>query len=146
MPDAWIDVARSSHSTRPRGAIGPAHAAAAALRSTASAPPTRLVVNVRLLRSAVIPDPQSILPYRHALGVNEYEIMDVVQGSYAEKEIRIAQWAIRDSRLLPGARKLPGTAFTLVVDRYDAHPELEGERVISASETSRLPLYYDTGN
>jgi hypothetical protein len=145
MPDAWIDVARSAHSTRPRGAIGPAHAAGT-LRSAVSAPPTRLVVNVRLLRSAVIPDPQSILPYRHALGVNEYEIMDVVQGSYAEKEIRIAQWAIRDSRLVPGARKLPGTAFTLVVDRYDAHPELEGERVISASETSRLPLYYDIGN
>ena len=70
--------------------------------------------------------------------------MDVVHGAYAEKEIRIAQWAIRDSRVLPGAHKLARAAFTLTVERFDAHPELEGERLISASETSRLPLYYDT--
>jgi hypothetical protein len=50
---------------------------------------------------------------------------------------------IRDSRLLPGARRLAGAAFTLTIDRYDAHPELEGERLISDRETSGLPLYYD---
>jgi hypothetical protein len=34
------------------------------------------------------------------------------------------------------------TAFTLTVEPYDAHPELEGERLISTSNT-KAPLYYD---
>ena len=56
-----------------------------------------------------------------------------------------AQWAIRDGRLLPEARKLAGAAFTLAVERYDAHPELEGERLISEGPASKLPLYLDVG-
>ena len=147
-PDIWIDVDRSPHSRQPRGPIGPAHAAAA--RATGGAPAGqtgagRLVVNARLARTVAIPEPKSILPYRNALIVNEYEVMDTIQGTYAKKEIRIAQWAIRNSRVLPGARKIPGAAFTLVVERYDAHGELEGERLISNSEGSSLPLYYDVG-
>ena len=104
---------------------------------------SRLVVNARLTRTVAIPDPKAILPYRNALIVNEYEIMDLIQGKYPPKEIRIAQWAIRNSRIIPEAKKIPGAAFTLVVERYDAHGELEGERLISSSESSSLPLYYD---
>jgi hypothetical protein len=144
LPDAWIDVAASSHPTQPRGAIGPAHVRTAGNRP-AIAGADRLVVNARLLRGAVVPDPASILPYRNALIVNEYEIMDVVEGSYPAREVRIAQWGIRDGKVLPVTR-LPGAAFTLVVERYDAHGELEGERLISASDTSPLPLYYDAAS
>jgi hypothetical protein len=103
----------------------------------------RLVLNVRVKRPGTIPNPQSILPYRHGLVVSEFDVMDVIQGTYPEKEIRVAQWAIRDSKVLPGARKIAGAAFTLTVERYDAHPELEGERLLSDSEKSTLPLYYD---
>jgi hypothetical protein len=147
-PDVWIDVGRSRHARQPRGPIGPAHArlsaTPAAGSGTASRPDTsRLVVNARLTRTVAIPDPKTILPYRNALIVNEYEIMDLVQGQYPAKEIRIAQWAIRDSRIIPEAKKIPGAASTLVVERYDAHGELEGERLLSNSESSSLPLYYD---
>ena len=101
------------------------------------------MVNVRLTEPGTIPAPASILPYRHALVVSQFEVMDVVQGRYSEKEIRLAQWAIRDGKVLPGAAKTAGSAFTLTVDRYDAHGELEGERLLSNSEDSKLPLYYD---
>jgi hypothetical protein len=143
-PDVWID-ASSPHPRQPSGPIGPAHARAGAAAGTAgaSAETGRVTLNVRLSRPGTIPNPQAILPYRHGLVVNEYEIMDVVRGTYGEKQIRIAQWAIRDSKLLPEARKLAGAAFTLTVDRYNAHPELEGERLLSDSEKSPLPLYYD---
>jgi hypothetical protein len=146
-PDVWIDLARSPYPRRPRGAVGPPNALAAkgGRGPAGGAQAGRLVVNVWLDKAGAIPNPQSILPYRHALVVNEYEIKDVMQGTYAEPRIRIAQWAIRDGKVLPQARKLPGAAFTLTVDRYDAHPELEGERLISESEASRLPLYYDVG-
>jgi hypothetical protein len=32
------------------------------------------------------------------------------------------------------------------LERYDAHPELEGERLISAGDASDLPLYYDVSS
>ena len=146
-PDVWIDVARTPHPQRPSGAVGPANVAA----NTASGGPAgqakagRLVVNVRLTRPGSIPTPKAILPYRNALVVNEYEILEVVQGTYAARGIHIAQWAIRDGRVLAGARKIAGAAFTLTVERYDAHAELEGERLISGSAASRLPLYYNVG-
>jgi hypothetical protein len=74
--------------------------------------------------------------------VNEYKVLDVEKGTYKRRTIHVAQWAIRDSRVLPAARKSTKAAFTLTVEPYEAHPELEGERLISDSKAS-LPLYYD---
>ena len=145
-PDVWIDPARSAVPRQPRGPVGPPQARSTPAGGTASrAASNRAVLNVRLEETTPIPEPKTILPYRHALVVNEYEVMDVVQGKYASKYIRIAQWAIRDGKILPDARKHPGAAFTLTVEPYDAHPELEGERLLSASEQSKLPLYYEVG-
>jgi hypothetical protein len=143
-PDVWMDVANSPYPRQPAGPIGPPHARAAKVTgSSGKVDAGRVVMNVRLKRPGTIPNPQAILPYRHGLVVNEYEIMDVIQGAYPHKEIRIAQWAIRDSKILPDARKVARSAFTLAAERYDAHPELEGERLLSDSESSKLPLYYD---
>jgi hypothetical protein len=143
-PDVWIDAGRSPYPRRPRGRIGPPMVARSATgRPAGAAEAGRLVVNVRLTRPGPIPTPQSILPYRAALVVNEYRIVDVITGTYPGREIPIAQWAIRNGRELAHARKLAGTGLTLTVERYDAHPELEGERLISGSEASSLPLYVD---
>ena len=146
-PDVWIDAGRSPYPRRPRGRIGPANAAAkgAVGGPAARLEAGRLVVNVRLTGPGPIPTPQAILPYRSALVVNTYRILDVLAGTYADRTIQVAQWAIRDGRTLPEARKIAGAAFTLSVERYDAHPELEGERLISGSEASSLPLYLDVG-
>lgn len=144
LPDVWMDLNGTPHAMVPSGPIGPPGARAGVTTGAGTpADAGRLVVNVRLTRPGPVPTPESILPYRNALVVNEYEVMDVVEGSYPESTILIAQWAIRDGRTLPDARKLAGTAYTLTVNRYDAHPELEGERLISDRETSGRPLYYD---
>jgi hypothetical protein len=45
--------------------------------------------------------------------------------------------------VLPGARKTAGTQYRLTVERFDAHPELEGERVISGTDTPKLPMFYE---
>lgn len=144
-PDVWIDAARSPIPRHAPGRIGPEHATPAPPASVAAAraAEARLVLNVRLTRATTIPNPQTILPYRHALVVNEYEVMDVIQGKYAPTTIRIAQWVIRDSKVLPDAKRLAGSGFTLTVEPYDAHPELEGERLVSEVGESTLPLYYD---
>jgi hypothetical protein len=144
-PDVWIDRAKSAYSTRPSGTVGPADAASTAPAAASSAKPsaTRIVVSARLAHAGPIPTPQSILPYRHALVVNEYDVVSVSSGQYAEKKIRVAQWAIRDGKVIAGSNRTPGATATLTVERYDAHPELEGERLITDLGASPLPLYYE---
>jgi hypothetical protein len=145
-PDAWIDLSRSPYPRQPAGPIGPEHVRSAAARDEGETVHAgRLLLNVRLTHAGPIPDPRSILPYRHGLTVNEYEIIEVLEGTYSEPTIQVAQWAIRDGAVLPDARKPIGGAFTLAVERYDAHPELEGERLLADGVTATRSLYYDAG-
>ena len=137
-PDMWIDRARSPHPQLPSGRVGPAVAA-----SGAKAEADRVVIEARLVDVGVVPTPESIAPYRNALVVNRYEILNVLEGQPAGREIVVAEWAIRDARVLGEARKSLGQVHRLTVERYEAHPELEGERLIQGSEVSNLPLYYD---
>ena len=146
-PDVWIDRRKSEHPVA-GGTVGPA-SAAASVPTPAGTPvagdatlPGRVIVEARLLKTPSIPSPASIQPYRHALVVHEYEVTKVLDGSYGERQIVVAHWAIRDGKVLPDARRTAGATARLVLERFDAHPELEGERVISASDAPRLPLYY----
>jgi hypothetical protein len=141
-PDVWMDAERSPYPRRPAGAIGPAPAAAGS--GPASKPgATRVVLEARLAHAGPIPTPQSILPYRHALVVNEYDVVKVVEGQYTAEKIQVAQWAIRDGKVLPDAKKSVGATVRVSTERFDAHPELEGERVITDLPASDLPLYYE---
>jgi hypothetical protein len=149
-PDVWIERGKSPHQTA-AGAIGPDSArgqpsAGAASESgkvaAGTSSPARIVVEARLLKTPAIPTPASIEPYRHALVVHEYEVTKVVEGSYGDKTLIAAHWVIRDGKVLPDARRQAGSTATLTLERFDAHPELEGERVISASDTPKGTLYY----
>lgn len=139
-PDVWIDRAKSPHDPTPNGPLGPAQATGggAAQQPTVS----RAVIDARLVKAGAIPTPQSIAPYRHALVVSTYEVVKVIEGTYAEKTMLVAQWAIRDRRVIAPVRK-PGTMYRLTVERYDAHPELEGERLISPPDAPNQPIFFD---
>lgn len=145
-PDVWIERQKTPHPVAgaqlgpsgsggvPQGPSGPSRPAAAQKG--------RVVVEAKLVKTPTIPTPQSIQPYRHALVVHEYEVTRVVEGGYGDKRLIVAHWVIRDGRVLPDARRQAGAAVRLTVERFDAHPELEGERLISASDVPRLTLYY----
>lgn len=148
-PDVWIDRRNSPHQTAPPdGTIGPAAATTGTIDKPGSATTgiPRIVVEARVAKAGAVPTPQSILPYRHALVVNTYEVIKVRDGAYSEKLILVAEWAIRDGRVLPNAHKTPGAVHNLAVERYDAHAELEGERLIQPGDTPELPLYYGVGS
>jgi len=148
-PDVWIDSGRSEYPVRARGPLGPA---AKGLRSpegagiVPGAPVERLVVSARLVTAGPIPSPRSIAPYRHALVANLYEVVTVTGGSYREPRVLVAQWAIRDGRVLANARRTPGTIYRLVLEPYDAHPELEGERLVLGDGLPGLRLLYEVGS
>ena len=137
-PDVWIDRDQSPHPMLASGRVGPA----AASTSRAEAPPDRVVVEARVVSAGAVPTPESIAPYRHALVVSRYEIVNIVEGQ-AGKELAVAQWAIRDARVLANAGKTVGDVHRLTLERYEAHPELEGERLIQGGDVANLPLYYE---
>jgi hypothetical protein len=137
-PDVWIDRDQSPHPMLASGRVGPA----AASTSRAEAPPDRVVVEARVLGAGAVPTPESIAPYRHALVVSRYQVVNVIEGQ-ADPELAVAQWAIRDARVLPNATKRIGDVHRLTLERYAAHPELEGERLIQGGDVANLPLYYE---
>jgi len=146
-PDVWIDRKQSPHGAAPSGPLGPPQAAAATQPRAGGSPADRgrVVVEVRLVKPGAVPTPQSIAPYRNALVVSTYEVVKVIEGSYAGKTMIVAHWAIRDRRVLAGAHRKAGSQGNLTVERFDAHPELEGERLVKDTDTPKLPLYFDIG-
>lgn len=105
-----------------------------------------MIVAARLVTPGTIPSPRAIAPYRHALVASVYEVVNVIDGGYGEKNVVVAQWAIRDGRVLPGARRTAGTIYRLTLEPYDAHPELEGERLVIGDAVPALRLFYEIGS
>ena len=150
-PDVWIDRNRSPHPVRARGLVGPASRAGVARGGAgpglaAGAGVERLTMSARLVIPGTIPTPRAIAPYRHALVVNVYEVIRITGGSYSGPRILVAQWAIRDGRVLASARRTAGTIYQLSLEPYDAHPELEGERLVMDDDVPGLRLFYDVGS
>ncbi len=103
----------------------------------------RLVVEARLTDLSVIPAPQDIAPYRRALLANGYEVVRVVSGSYRQKKIMAAHWVIEEGQVLKDAIREKGKTYRMVLERYDEHPELEGERLVMDSDEFKLILFYE---
>lgn len=142
FPDVWIAGGRQAGvltPAAPQTAAAPPGTAPAKIRP----PAVRLVVTARPVELSRIPAPASIAPYRRAMVVNRYNVEQVVAGNYQTNAIMVAHWAIRDSRVLPEAARDKGRTYRLVLERFDEHTELEGERLIMDSDEFSLPLYYE---
>ena len=135
-PDAWV---QASDTNRP--AVRPGFDAAAP-----DAAETRLVVNATVRRDVELPTPESIAPYRHGLLALEYDVVEVHEGRYDESTLVVAHWVIRDRTVLDTATRVAGTTLRMTLERYDTHPELEGERLVMDTNAFTLPLYYDVAS
>ncbi len=107
----------------------------------APAPPT-VMVDARLTAAPDIPDPAEIAPYRRALAVNRYQLAQALDGAEFPAEFLAAEWVIMDGAVLSDARRTPGRVYRLRLERFDDHPELEGERLIMEGDAWDLPMYY----
>ena len=136
-PDAWIDP-----SDRPPDRVA-RDVDRGGGRPAAPEKSERLVVEARVQESVPIPTPESILPYRSALLVNEYDVVDVLEGTYEGTKLLVAHWVIRDGKVLDTAAREKGSVRRMTLDLYDQHDELEGERLVMDSDAFDLRLYYD---
>jgi hypothetical protein len=133
FPDLWIDP---SHPVAfdPNDVDPPSTAAA-----VASSP---IVVDARLTAVTSPPTLQSIAPYRQALVVYSYEVVKLHQGAEPGPRILVHHWAIRNNRAVAPATRV-GDIVRLAVNPIEAHPELQGERVIKEVEDSGSPMFYE---
>ncbi len=87
IPTSGSIASKSPIPARPAGAIGPGRDRPGQARDPNR--PRRREPRRRRRPAAhagPIPTPQSILPYRHALVVNEYDVVTVVEGQYRAEE------------------------------------------------------------
>ena len=138
FPDVWIAGGRSAGVS-----VAPLVMVSVAAPATNRQPVARLVLTARPVELSRIPSPMSIAPYRRALIVNCYKVKQVTEGRYAKKQIMVAHWAIRDAKVLPTAARDKTKTYRLVLELFDEHPELEGQRLIMDSDKFRLRLYYE---
>ena len=104
---------------------------------------TPIVARVELLSASAIPLPQDILPYRRGLVVNEYRVVELLQGAIKDPVILVAHWAILGGETLANAERSVGEVYELRLDAFDNRPELEGERLSMESDNLLLPMYYN---
>lgn len=111
-------------------------------------------VTGRLLDVSEVPTLGQISPYRRALAVHEYRVLDG-PGAGAPEEpgapsgtIRVARWVILDGATQPEASHAPGREEVLVLERFEDNPQLAE---VYVSETlpsgggsggAGSPLYY----
>lgn len=134
-PDAWIDPG-----SLPAGRV---ELAARRPARDAGADAPRVFAEVRARQDVVLPTPESIAPYREGLLAVEYEVVNVIGGQLDARLIAVAHWIIRDGQTVVGAARPAGQHYLLGLDSYDAHPELEGKRLIMETTDLTLPLFYD---
>lgn len=161
FPDVWVAPAEAAKQVPAKGAGADKTKSAksvdgASSKGTTPGPTTaapgkpaskktikRLVVEARLTDLAVTPSPLDIAPYRRALLVNGYDVVRVISGSYRQKKIMAAHWVIEEGQVLKEAIREKGKTYRMILERYDDHPELEGERLIMDSDEFKLPLFYE---
>jgi hypothetical protein len=102
-----------------------------------------IVARVKLISASAIPLPEDIFPYRRGLVVNEYRIVELLQGEIKDPVILVAHWAILGGETLVNAQRTVGEVYQLRLDVFDNRPELEGERLSMESDNLLLPMYYN---
>lgn len=137
FPDLWIEGGSGAAATLPAGQPAPAE--------ERKHPAGRVKLEARLVAGIPTPSVASIAPYTRALVVYTYEVVRVLEGECSAPRLLAAHWAIRDKQVLELGKEQGGT-YILDLELYDAHPELEGERLFMETEEFDLPLYYEPGN
>lgn len=142
FPDLWIEGGETAEvALAPRVDTAPEPETAAA----AMAVPARVKLEGRLLEITPTPSVASISPYTQALVTYVYEVVSVRAGECAAPKILVAHWAIRDRQILDLGKE-PGGVYSLELERFSDHPELEGERLLMETDEFTLPMFFEIGS
>jgi hypothetical protein len=103
-------------------------------------------LKARLTARSQAPTLEQIAPYREALTVYEYEVLEVVGGSLDGETVRVAHTAILDRQLLPILERRPGSVEQLLLEPFSDNPQVESWFISDTLEPDySIPLYFDVG-
>ena len=106
--------------------------------------PPQHLVEAKLIAKSDIPNASDIAPYRDALVINEYDVLEVIQGGIQPGKLRVVQWGLLDTHPTKLASVETGTRHRLILEPYAGHPELQGEYKHDTLEPNfDLDLYVD---
>ncbi len=87
------------------------------------------------------PTLESIKPYKQALAMVEYEVLEVHEGKEKSKKLRVAQWAILDGKALKQPKV--GDKVRLTLTPLDANPQIKTDVLEDTLELALdLPEYF----
>ncbi|MBT7101346.1 LamG domain-containing protein [Candidatus Poribacteria bacterium] len=122
-----------------------ANYAAYAARVASRPEPTTSAATGRLLAAPALPDP-SQSPYKRAWAAFEYEAEQVHSGDVRPRRILVARYVWMDGEKLPAAHARPGDRHELLLEPYEANPQIHSERQFHLDDVDlEMPMFYDVG-
>ena len=107
----------------------------------------RKIVKAEMLQKADSPPPEAITPYRRALVINRYKIKEAKDSELVNQTVQVAEWALLDAKVPSTyAHARPGQVVELNLEPYEAHPQLESERLASDVASLDEDLYYSVSS
>lgn len=105
--------------------------------------PESVTIRAEVTQASAVPAPEDIAPYRRGLVVNEYQVLEVLQGELNADRLLAAHWAILDGAVLETASRPEGSEHVLRLEPFADRTELEGERLSQDTDDFLLELYFD---
>ncbi|MCX7818356.1 MAG: hypothetical protein N2652_03980 [Kiritimatiellae bacterium] len=146
--DAWVQVTRNdtadyfpdvwSTAARPPPQVQTERTA----KTPALTPPVRHVIEARVVALTRTPTAAEIRPYDRALIAFEYEVLRTLEGPPMQGRILVLHWGVRDRKPVAPRRRL-GETVQLALEPYEAHPELEGERIVMDMADEGRPQFIE---
>ncbi len=102
----------------------------------------RLAVRARLVASSAIPTLREISPYRRALAVFDYRVVEGPPELARGARLRVARWVILDGETLSAAGAGAGRVEGLELEPFEDNPQLDGVYLSDTLGPAPGPLYY----
>ncbi|MDA0576891.1 MAG: hypothetical protein O3B24_02200 [Verrucomicrobia bacterium] len=136
-PDAWVEGGEKAALERP--AAGQEDRAQNAKQQV-----MRFDALGRLTAKTETPDPESIAPYKRALGVYTYEVVEPLDSMKEGDSFLVAHWVIVDKKQVQPLATETGKVYRMALERMIDRPDLEGDRLIMDSDGFELPMFVES--
>jgi hypothetical protein len=98
----------------------------------------------KLVGRSHLPTLDEIVPYREALVMYEYEVLEVLAGELGDETLRVAHWAILGGRLQSAAEREVGEEDRLTLEPFDRNPQIENTYLSDTLELRLdVPVFFD---
>ncbi len=107
-------------------------------------PVEQIEVRVKLVARSHVPELKEIVPYRSALAMFEYQVLEVLAGELGDERIRVAHWAVLNGGRQSTVKHEVGEEDRLLLEPFDRNPQVENTYLSDTLDIQpSLPVYLD---